>query len=175
MGWIRFLHFAAAAVLVATAIIRVYWLFAGNKYERWVALFPVRRRDWVNLVKQVKFYLMIHPEKAPALPGTQSAPAVQLYRDLPGWRCCRSSPGSRSTGSPILVGSSIGAFGWIGPLLGGMPVVRFVHHVVNLGVPHLHPDPCVSGHSSRPPGAGRHHLLHHQRRPVRAFKAALCR
>jgi Ni/Fe-hydrogenase 1 B-type cytochrome subunit len=22
------------------------------------------------------------------------------------------------------------AFGWIGPLLGGMPVVRFVHHVV---------------------------------------------
>ena len=42
MGWVRFLHFAAAAVLVATAIVRVYWLFAGNKYERWVALFPVR-------------------------------------------------------------------------------------------------------------------------------------
>ena len=65
MGWIRFLHFAAAAVLVATAIVRFYWLFAGNKYERWVALFPVRPRDWVNMFKQVKYYLMIEPEKAP--------------------------------------------------------------------------------------------------------------
>ena len=65
MGWIRFLHFAAAGVLVATAIVRVYWLFAGNKFERWVALFPVRPRDWVNMLKQVKYYLMIQPEKAP--------------------------------------------------------------------------------------------------------------
>ena len=42
MGWIRFIHFAAAATLVATAIIRAYWLFAGNKFERLAALFPVR-------------------------------------------------------------------------------------------------------------------------------------
>jgi Ni/Fe-hydrogenase b-type cytochrome subunit len=65
MGWMRFLHFAAAAVLVATAIVRLYWLFAGNKYERWLALFPIRPRDWVNMFKQVKYYLMIQPEKAP--------------------------------------------------------------------------------------------------------------
>jgi Ni,Fe-hydrogenase I cytochrome b subunit len=44
---------------------RVYWLFAGNKFERLRALFPVRGRDWVNMWKQVKFYLMVHPEKAP--------------------------------------------------------------------------------------------------------------
>lgn len=54
MGWMRFLHFVAAAVLVATGIVRVYWLFAGNKFERFAALFPVRTRDWVNLVKTVK-------------------------------------------------------------------------------------------------------------------------
>lgn len=40
MGWMRFLHFAAAGVFVMTAIIRAYWLFAGNRYERWKALFP---------------------------------------------------------------------------------------------------------------------------------------
>ncbi len=34
MGWVRFLHFASAAVLVMTGIVRVYWLFMGNRYER---------------------------------------------------------------------------------------------------------------------------------------------
>ena len=43
----------------------MYWLLAGNKFERFRALFPVRPRDWVNMVKQVKFYAMIEPEKAP--------------------------------------------------------------------------------------------------------------
>ena len=40
MGWVRFLHFAAAGVLVATAIVRVYWLFAGNKFERLARAVP---------------------------------------------------------------------------------------------------------------------------------------
>src|SRR5471032_1200070 len=31
MRWVRFIHFTAAAVLVMTGIVRVYWLFAGNK------------------------------------------------------------------------------------------------------------------------------------------------
>src|SRR5690349_11801339 len=65
MGWIRFLHFTAAAVLVMTAIVRVYWLFMGNRFERLPALFPLRKRDLSNLVKVVKFYLMIKPEQAP--------------------------------------------------------------------------------------------------------------
>ena len=49
----RLVHFAAAAVLVATAIVRMYWLLAGNRFERWRALFPVRPRDWGNLLRQV--------------------------------------------------------------------------------------------------------------------------
>jgi len=65
MGYIRLIHYIAAGVLVMTGVVRAYWLFAGNQFERLPALFPVRWRDWVNLVKQVKFYLMIHPERAP--------------------------------------------------------------------------------------------------------------
>ena len=64
----RFLHFVAAAVLVMTAIVRVYWLFMGNRFERWTALLPLRKRDLRNLIKVVKFYLMIHPERAPHAP-----------------------------------------------------------------------------------------------------------
>ena len=133
MGWIRFLHFAAAAVLVATAIVRVYWLFAGNKFERWVALFPVRPRDWVNMV-QAGEVLPDDPagEGAP-LPGPQPAPAAELHRRSTSWPRCRSSPASHSTASRTrAVSSTPPSAGW-GRCFGGMPVVRFVHHVVTWG------------------------------------------
>jgi len=32
MGWMRGLHFIAAGVFVATAIVRIYWLFVGNQF-----------------------------------------------------------------------------------------------------------------------------------------------
>ena len=129
MGWIRFAHFAAAAVLVATAIVRLYWLFAGNKFERWPALFPVRPRDWVNMVKQVKYYLMIQPEKAPHYLGhnplqQMSYTGVYLLAGL------EVVTGFALYGQSNPDGFFFLAFGWIGPLFGGMPVVRFVHHVV---------------------------------------------
>ena len=56
---------SVVGALVATVIVRIYWLFAGNRYERFNALLPVRGRDWANMLKQVKYYLLIHPERAP--------------------------------------------------------------------------------------------------------------
>lgn len=129
MGWVRFIHFSAAAVLVMTALVRFYWLFMGNKYERLGALFPVRPRDWVNLVKMVKFYLMIEPEKAPRYLGhnplqQQSYTAMYLVAGtmvLTGFTLYgQATPG----------GVIYSLTNWIGPLLGGMPVVRFVHHAL---------------------------------------------
>ena len=35
MGWMRFIHFTAAGLLIAVGIFRVYvWLYGGNKFER---------------------------------------------------------------------------------------------------------------------------------------------
>jgi Ni/Fe-hydrogenase b-type cytochrome subunit len=128
MGWMRALHFGAAAVLVATAIVRFYWLFAGNKYERWVALFPVRPKDWINLVKQVKYYLMIQPEKAPHYLGHN--PLQQLsYTALYAVGALQVITGFALYGQSDPGGFFFRAFGWLGPALGGMQVVRFVHHV----------------------------------------------
>jgi Ni/Fe-hydrogenase 1 B-type cytochrome subunit len=132
MGWVRFLHFAAAAVLIATAIIRVYWLFAGNKYERWIALFPVRSRDWVNLFKQVKYYLMIRPEQAPHYLGHN--PLQQLsYTAVYGLALLQVITGFALYGQSDPGGFFFQVFGWVAPLFGGMPVVRFVHHVSTWG------------------------------------------
>lgn len=129
MGWMRFLHFAAAGVFVATAIIRVYWLFAGNQFERWKALFPVRKQDWINAVKQVKFYLMIQPEKAPHYLGHN--PLQQFsYTGMYVVAAVQVITGFAMYGQANPGGFWYTLFGWVVPLLGGIQVVHFVHHVL---------------------------------------------
>ena len=129
MGWVRFTHFSAAAVLVMTALVRAYWLLMGNKYERLPALFPMRPRDWVNLVKMVKFYLMIEPEKAPRYLGHN--PLQQLsYTGMYAIAATMALTGFALYGQATPGGVIYSLTNWIGPLFGGMPVVRFVHHAL---------------------------------------------
>lgn len=128
MGWVRFLHFAAAALLVMTAIVRAYWLFRGNRYERLPALFPVRRRDWGNLVRMVKYYLMLEPEQAARYLGHN--PLQQFsYTAIYGLGAIMVVTGFALYGQSNPSGFIYGATNWIGALFGGMPIVRFVHHV----------------------------------------------
>ena len=129
MGRVRFIHFSAAGVLVATAILRVYWLFAGNRFERWSALFPVRREDWVNAWHVLRAYMFVKPQEAPQYMGhnpIQQFAYTGLYllatvQVLTGFYLYSlSSPG----------GLFFGAFGWVGSVLGGAQVARLVHHVL---------------------------------------------
>ena len=129
IGWMRLLHFIAAGALVATAIVRAYWLFAGNRYERFAALFPVRPRDWANMFRQIKFYLLIHPERAPHYLGHN--PLQQVFYTLvyvvggvmvlTGFAMYgQANPGG------IIRTATI----WIPQLLGGIQNVRLIHHVL---------------------------------------------
>jgi Ni/Fe-hydrogenase b-type cytochrome subunit len=129
MGWVRFVHFALAGVLVATAIVRFYWLFAGNRFERWTALFPIRPSDWVNMWKQVKYYLMIRPEEAPHYLGHN--PMQQLsYTGLYAVAATMVVTGFALYGQANPGGVFYTLFNWVGVVLGGMPVVRFIHHAL---------------------------------------------
>ena len=129
MGWMRFLHFAAAGVFVATAIVRAYWLFAGNQFERWRALFPITKQDWVNVIKQIKFYLMIQPEKAPHYLGHN--PLQQFsYTGMYAVAAAQVVTGFAMYGQSRPGGLWYTLFGWVVPLLGGIQVVHFVHHVL---------------------------------------------
>ena len=128
MGRVRFVHFAAAGTFVATAIVRIYWLFAGNEFERWRALFPVMKQDWVHLWQQVKFYLMIQPEKAPQYLGHN--PLQQLsYTALYLVAGTQVVTGFAMYGQSRPGGLWYTVFGWVIPLLGGIQVLHFVHHV----------------------------------------------
>lgn len=129
MGWMRFLHFLAAAFLVATGIVRGYWLFAGNRYERLKALFPVRPRDWVNMFRMVKYYMMIQPEKAPRYLGHN--PMQQMaYTSMYLITLVMVVTGFALYGLSNPGGIIYTLFAWVAPLLGGWQIVRFVHHVL---------------------------------------------
>jgi Ni/Fe-hydrogenase b-type cytochrome subunit len=128
MGWMRFVHFAAAGVLVATGIIRVYWLFVGNRYERWTALFPVKPRDWVNTLLVLRKYLFIMPERTPHFLGHN--PLQQFsYTGIYALVAFQVLSGFALYGQADPGGLFATAFGWVAPLVGGMQTLRFLHHV----------------------------------------------
>jgi Ni/Fe-hydrogenase 1 B-type cytochrome subunit len=129
MGWMRFLHFTGAALLVAMAILRIYWLFFGNRYERWRSLFPVEPKDWHNTFRMIRAYTLVRPEDAPRYLGHNPLQqmnytliyAVGLVEIITGF----GMYGLSDTG-----GFFFKAFGWVGPLLGGWQMVRLLHHAL---------------------------------------------
>jgi Ni/Fe-hydrogenase 1 B-type cytochrome subunit len=129
MGTMRFAHFAAAGVLVATGIVRVYWLFAGNRYERFQALFPISRRGFRDLGRVLRKYILVHSERAPHYLGHN--PLQQLtYTAFYGVIVVQVATGFALYGLSNPDGIFYQTFGWETLFLGGVPVVRFIHHVL---------------------------------------------
>jgi Ni/Fe-hydrogenase 1 B-type cytochrome subunit len=129
MGRIRFIHFAAAAVFVMTGIVRAYWLFAGNRFERLPALFPVTPTNLKNLFKTGVSYLTFRPEKQPryighnplAQNGYTAVYVMAIIMVVTGFTLYgQSNPG----------GMIFRAFAWVSPLVGGLQRVRLIHHAL---------------------------------------------
>jgi Ni/Fe-hydrogenase b-type cytochrome subunit len=127
MGTVRFVHFLSAAILVMTAIVRVYWLFMGNRYERYEALFPLRRRDFGNMFRMIKFYLMIQPGRAPRYLGHNPLQQVS-YTGMYLIGLVMVVTGFAMYGQSNPGGLIYTMFNWVNALFGGAPIVRFVHH-----------------------------------------------
>ncbi len=129
MSKFRLAHFIAAVALATTAIVRMYWLFAGNRFERLAALFPVRPRDLGNLFRMVKFYLMIQPEKAPHYLGHN--PLQQLnYTLVYLLAFTEVLTGFIMFGMAWPTGTIYSLTYWLVPWFGGIQVVRFLHHAI---------------------------------------------
>ena len=130
MGTVRFVHFLSAAVLVMTGIVRMYWLLMGNRYERFGALFPFTRGDMKNLGRMVKFYLMIDRGRAPRYLGHN--PLQQLsYTGVYVLGAIMVLTGFAMYGQSNPGGFIYTLFNWLNPLMGGAPIVRFVHHALS--------------------------------------------
>jgi Ni/Fe-hydrogenase 1 B-type cytochrome subunit len=132
MGKVRFVHFTAAAVIVMTGIVRVYWLFAGNQFERLRALFPVTPTNIRNLFRTGIAYLTFRPDKQPnfvghnplqqySYTGIYLATAIMVVTGFTLYG--QSNPG----------GLIFRTFSWVPLVLGGLQNVRLLHHVLTWG------------------------------------------
>lgn len=132
MGWVRLAHFLAAAVLVMTGIVRVYWLFAGNQFERLPALLPVTPNNLKNLVRTGIAYLTFRPDKQPNFVGHN--PLQQYsYTGVYVLTSLMVVTGFTLYGQSNPDGLIFRVFAWVPPLLGGLQRVRLVHHVLTWG------------------------------------------
>lgn len=127
LQWVRLTHFLAAAVLVAAGVVRVYSLARGNRFERFSALFPVRRRDWRNLWAMVRYYLFIHPERAPHYLGHN--PLQQIFYTLTYVVALVLTVTGFVLFGQAVPGTAVAQmFGWLAPYLGGVQMARAIHH-----------------------------------------------
>ncbi|NTW97073.1 MAG: Ni/Fe-hydrogenase, b-type cytochrome subunit [Oscillochloris sp.] len=85
MGTVRFVHFAAAFIFLASLLLRTYWAVAGNAWSSWRGLFPFltkRGRQGMLHAFQYYFFLRRDPPETighNALAGGTYAIIVVLY------------------------------------------------------------------------------------------------
>jgi Ni/Fe-hydrogenase 1 B-type cytochrome subunit len=132
MGRVRFIHFTAAAVLVMTGIVRAYWLLAGNRFERFRALFPVTPANRRRTVRTITAYLTLRPEKGPSVVGHDTLQQY-AYTSLYLMTIVTVVTGFTLYGQSNPGGIIFSVFAWVPPLLGGLQGVRLVHHVLTWG------------------------------------------
>lgn len=130
-GYVRVIHFIAAYVFFLIMIIRIYWLFAGNRFASWRAFWPFRKTFWRNFSHVMKIDLLLQNEKVEDVTkisiGHNSVAKLSyiamfflalvmvitgfgLYSDMSSWWLPKM-------------------FDWVAPFFGGDYLVRTIHHV----------------------------------------------
>ncbi len=57
MGWNRFIHFAFAYLFALSVLVRIVWMFLGNRHASWRAFFPwLTERGRENFIKMLRYY-----------------------------------------------------------------------------------------------------------------------
>lgn len=62
MATMRFIHEIAGFALIAAFIVRVYWFFMGNRWASWREFVPASRKQWSDLVNQLRYYLFLRKD-----------------------------------------------------------------------------------------------------------------
>jgi Ni/Fe-hydrogenase 1 B-type cytochrome subunit len=77
MGWMRFLHFVSAYIFLLSMIMRIYWMFVGNRYSNWRVFIPITEQQRKDAIGGLKFYLFL--SKHPPYAAGHSAMASLTY------------------------------------------------------------------------------------------------
>jgi Ni/Fe-hydrogenase 1 B-type cytochrome subunit len=128
MGWMKIIHLYAAWVFIAAVVVRVIWMFTGNKYAHWDKFLAVNRTRQRGFMPTVFFYMFLR-DKPPAYVGHNPV-AASAYTLVFGLYFLAIATGLVMHGASADVGSLMAWFGsWAG-WVGGLQTARWIHHVV---------------------------------------------
>jgi len=86
-GYIRFAHFAAAYLFAVTLLLRILWVFLGNRFAREIFFVPVKLLSpswWGGLIDQTMYYLFLKREARPWQGHNPLAMAAMFFMYLLG-------------------------------------------------------------------------------------------
>jgi Ni/Fe-hydrogenase 1 B-type cytochrome subunit len=127
MGTARVIHLYTAIVFSLAVLVRIYWMFVGNKYARLSELIPFSRERWSSLWDSLLFFCFVKRGPAPyaghdALAGATYGVLFAIYLVL------------IATGLALYtvyapVASPFQFFRILVPVFGGLQVARLIHHI----------------------------------------------
>jgi Ni/Fe-hydrogenase 1 B-type cytochrome subunit len=127
MGWVRAVHFVAAFVFVFGFVVRGYWFFVGNQYEKWLAWIPVTRERWREVIQMLKYYLFLSQER-PRYVGLDPMAGLTFIA-LGVLIVVQAITGFALFSLSFRFGVWPALFSWPINLFGAQPV-RLVHHIL---------------------------------------------
>jgi Ni/Fe-hydrogenase 1 B-type cytochrome subunit len=127
MGTARAVHSYAAVAFILAVIVRIYWMFAGNRYARLTELLPFSLRRLQSLWKTFLYYSFIRREPDDyaghnALAGGSYATIFAVYLIM-----IATGLALYAINEPV--GSYLRSFELLAPLFGGLQMARLIHHV----------------------------------------------
>jgi Ni/Fe-hydrogenase 1 B-type cytochrome subunit len=127
MAWMKNVHAISAYVFAAAVLVRIIWMFTGNKYAHWDKFISLNRTRMKGFMPTVFFYLFLR-DKPPAFVGHNPV-AASAYSLVYGLCFLQILTGFVLRGASADVNATIRWFAALAPLIGGLQSARWIHHV----------------------------------------------
>ena len=124
-GYLRFTHFVLGVIFIVNFFVRIYWMFAGNKFAKWYNYIPLTRKQWRGIFDTIKVDVLLLTPKPIYDIGHNSLAAttyggifvVMIAQAITG--LCLWSPTAEVVGAET--------FQSLAFRLGGLMVVKQIH------------------------------------------------
>jgi Ni/Fe-hydrogenase 1 B-type cytochrome subunit len=127
MGTIRVIHLYTAIVFSLAVFVRVYWMFAGNRYARWSEMVPASRRRLHTLWQAIRFYTYVRRDPEPYLGHSGLAGLAYAIVFLIYFLMILTGLTLYTVYAPT--GSPFQLFRFLIPVFGGLQGAHLLHHI----------------------------------------------
>lgn len=130
MGYIRFIHFAAAYIFAVGFVGRVYWAFVGNHHARELFTLPIFSGEyWAEIGKMLRWYSFTGERPGPYV-GHNPLARFAMFFVFMFCAVFMLATGFALYGEGTQAGSWANTmFGWVIPLFGQSQDVHTWHHL----------------------------------------------